>query len=79
MISGPLIMTDVVVPEHTERVLDLTAYWNLDFDGELLTEDDPPTLLYAKVAFPVPSAARHQFDLEQLARQAMRARKAGAR
>lgn len=63
-ITGPYITKPVTVPEHVRYVLDLDAYWNLGFDGEPLSMDDP-ALLYAKVAFPTLAAARHQFRLER--------------
>lgn len=68
MITGPYITKPVVIPEHTEHVLDPDAYWNLDFDGTLLADGEAPTLLYARVAFPTVAAAQHQFRLEQDAR-----------
>lgn len=73
MVTGPYITKPVIVPEHTRHVLDLAAYWNLDFDGELLPDDAAPTLLYAKSAFPVVASAQRQFQLEKDA-QAERSR-----
>jgi hypothetical protein len=73
MITGPFITKPVTVPEHVRHVLDVDAYWNLGFDGEPLAEGAPPTLLYARVAFPTLAAARHQFQLERHALEAQRA------
>lgn len=79
MVYGPVITKPVIVPEHIEQVLDLAAYWNLDFDGDPLAENEPATLLYAKVAYPTLAAAQDQFRLQTDAQQARRARKTGSR
>ena len=63
MITGPYI-TKYVIVVYGEDQLDTDAYWNLDFDGELLPEGAEPTLLYARIAFPTVAAAQHQFRLE---------------
>jgi hypothetical protein len=73
MVHGPYVTKPVTVPEHTEEVLDTSAYWNLDFDGSELAGGEPMTLLYAKVAWPTLAAAKHQFQLE---RDALAARNA---
>jgi hypothetical protein len=66
MITGPVVNQRVItVWSHDE--LDLSAYWNLDFDGTPLGEGQQPTLLYAKVAYPTLKAALAQFDIQQAA------------
>jgi hypothetical protein len=64
MVYGPTVTKPVTVPEHVRHVLDLDAYWNLGFDGELLPGDGEPTLLYAKVAYPTVASAQAQFRLQ---------------
>lgn len=68
MITGPYITETIVtvsVEVSSQEVLDLDAYWNLDFDGTPLEDGAIATLLYAKVAFTTLAAARQQFRLEQ--------------
>jgi len=72
MITGPYV-TRYVIVVYGEHQLDLDAYWNLGFGGELLPDGDVPTLLYARVAFPTLAAAQAQFRLEKDA-QAERSR-----
>lgn len=64
MVNGPIVTETVLIVETREE-LDLSAYWNLDFDGSLLGEGEPLTLLYAKVAWPTLAAAQEQFRLQE--------------
>jgi hypothetical protein len=69
-IEGPIINKTVEVPAHTIEVLDIDAYWNLDYQGNLADEGDQPMCLYAKVAWPTLADAMRQFQTERLAREA---------
>ena len=77
-ITGPYItetVIDVRLTVESREMLDLSQYWNLDFDGTEMPNMTDPTLLYAKVAFPTVAAAQRQFRLE---REALKARRGGA-
>lgn len=69
MIYGPIIeRVCIATPYGWRMVFDESAYWNLDFDGVLLVEGNPATLMYAKVAYPTLASAQRQFELERQAR-----------
>jgi hypothetical protein len=64
MIIGPYITKDVTIPEHTIEVLDESAYWMLDWQGNW-QEGLDGDFLYAKIAFPKLVDAQRQHRLQQ--------------
>lgn len=75
-IIGPYITVTMIVPAHEEEVLDVDAYWHLDYEGRT---DGEGGFLYAKVAFPkVADAQRAHHDLD-IVRQAARQSSNGRR
>jgi hypothetical protein len=68
-IEGPIVNKTVHIPAHDIEVLDVDAYWNLDYYGDYAPNEEPMNL-YAKVAWPTVAAAQAQFRTEKLAREA---------
>jgi hypothetical protein len=70
-INGPIVKKSIHIPAHNIEVLDIDAYWNLDYQGQHALNDEP-MCLYAKAAWPTVAEAQRQFRMEAQAREAER-------
>lgn len=68
-VIGAYVTKEVVVPEHTVKVFDVDAYWQLDWQGE---PDDEGGFFYNKAGFPTIRDAQRQHKLEADVRAAER-------